>query len=105
MIIVVTASGPVELREPDNFRAFKILVERSDLSGPALAQRLEGIAKLSDDAKTAWVSQAAVRRISPMGSSAEWLASFDKMIGSVKKFGWVDDAAGTVRAHVEIAGS
>lgn len=105
MIIVVEASGEVALREPDDFRAFKIVVESGELSNAALAQRLEGIATLNDDGKTAWVSQDAVRRISPKGSSPDWLASFDKMVQSVKRFGWVDDAAGTVRAHIETRGA
>jgi len=32
---------------------------------------------------------------------ADWVAAFDKMIASVKRFGWVRDEDGSVRAHIE----
>ena len=34
---------------------------------------------------------------------AEWIAAFDAMLEKVKKYGFVDEATGNVRAHIERA--
>ena len=33
---------------------------------------------------------------------AEWREAFDKMVDSVRRFGWVRDGDGAVRAHIEL---
>ncbi len=99
MIISVTAQG-VELQAADDFKGFKI-VTAAGLSGAALAQTLAGIAAIDPDGKTAWVKCHAVKRLPGAGSSPEWAAGFDRMVESVRRFGWVKDD--TVRAHIEAA--
>jgi hypothetical protein len=102
MIIHVTPQGTVELREPDDFKNFKIAVERKEAARDFIAGALQGVASLEPDGKTAWVSQQALRNWQGRAQAAEWVASFDKMVESVRRFGWVRDD-GTVRAHVEVA--
>jgi len=102
MIIHVTPAGTAELREPDDFKNFKIVVERKDASSDFIAGALQGIATLEPDGKTAWVSQQALRQWQGRAQPAEWVAAFDKMVESVRRFGWVRDD-GAVRAHVEAA--
>ena len=104
MIIAITVKGEVELREPDDFKGFKVFVERPGASIADIAAALRSVATLDADGKSAWVSQDALRRWNGKPQAAEWVASFDKMIESVKRFGWVNDEHGTVRAHIEIAG-
>ena len=101
MIIAVTADGRAELREPDEFRSFKIVMDGQALA--ALRGALAGIATVEPDGKTAWVACDAVKRLRGPDASTAWLTSFDKMIASVRRFGWANDADGTVRAHVETA--
>ncbi len=106
MIIFVTADGRAELREPDEFRSFKIVPDLKIMSGgtpglAALTAALAGIAKLEPDGKTAWVARTAVRRLRGPNPPPAWLASFDKMVESVRRFGWVDDQTDSVRAHIE----
>ncbi|MBV8534011.1 MAG: hypothetical protein JO128_00380 [Alphaproteobacteria bacterium] len=96
MIIYITADRRAELREPDEFRSFKIVIG----GAPGLAA-LAGIATIDADGKTAWVSRAAVRRLRGPDPPAAWLASFDKMVESVRRFGWVNDETDSVRAHIE----
>jgi len=84
MIIAVTA-GSVELQAADDFKGFKIA----------------GIATVEPDGTTAWVKQAAVKRLRAEQPPAEWVAAFDKMVESVRRFGWVKDDS--VRAHIETA--
>ncbi len=98
MIIFITAEGRAELREADEFRSFKIVAE-----GPVTAATLAGLGTLEPDGKTAWVARDAVKRLRGADAPAAWTAAFDKMIDSVRRFGWVNDQAGTVRAHIETA--
>jgi hypothetical protein len=97
MIIYVTETK-VELQEAENFKAFKIV----NAGVSDLAAALRGTATVDADGQTAWVSQEAVKRLGP--AQAEWHAAFDKMIESVKKHGWVNEADATVRAHIEASG-
>ena len=100
MIIFITADGHAELREADEFKSFKIVADGA-LSPTAFGQALTGLATPEADGKTAWVKRDAVRRLCGPEASPAWLASFDKMIASVRRFGWVNDGDGTVRAHIE----
>jgi hypothetical protein len=104
VIITITSQGGLELREPNDFKGFKILVERKNASAADIANTLKGVATVDPDGKSAWVSQESLKRWKGQAQPAEWVASFDKMVESVKRFGWVDDAQGTVRAHIEIGG-
>ena len=99
MIIAINAKGELELREPNDFKGFKVLVEQQ---GADVAAALKGVATLDDE--HAWVSQAALKNWKGQPQSPEWIASFDKMADAVKKFGWVRESDGAIRAHIEKAG-
>ncbi len=103
MIIHVTPAGTAELKEPGDFKNFKIVVARKDAPSDFITAALKGIAALEPDGKTAWVSQQALKNWQGRAQSPDWIAAFDKMVDSVRRFGWVRDD-GTVRAHVEVAG-
>jgi hypothetical protein len=102
MIIQINTDGQVEFLDRDNFKAFKITAPATHASVAALGTALTGIAQVADDGKTAWVSQDALRAWGGQAQPAEWIAAFDRMIESVKRFGWIDEAAGTVRGHIEV---
>lgn len=70
----------IELREPDDFTAFKILVKPIDESGvlPAVLRALAG--KRAED--------------------AEWQGNFERMLASAAEHGWIQED-GAIRAHVE----
>jgi hypothetical protein len=99
MIIHLPPHGQPELREPQDFKNFKIVVAGA---GTDAAGALKGLATLEPDGKTAWVSQSALKNIGGRPQPADWCQSFDKMVESVRRFGWVRDD-GTVRAHIETA--
>jgi len=98
MIIFITAGGRAELREPDEFRSFKIVVD-----GASGLAALAGLAAVEADGKTAWVTREAVRRLRGPDAPPAWGAAFDKMVESVRRFGWVNDQTDSVRAHIETA--
>ena len=102
MFIAITRTGDVELQDSANFRAFKI-VDRSGKGVSELAALLDGLATLTPDGAAAWVDPSAVPKLLPVAPTAEWQTSFDSMLASAKKFGWVDEATGAVRAHIERA--
>ncbi|HZT51756.1 MAG TPA: hypothetical protein VFA22_07480 [Stellaceae bacterium] len=104
MILHVAPEGTVELKEPGDFKNFKIAVAKPGASPAFIAGALKGIAALEADGKTAWVSQDALRRWQGREQPADWLAAFDRMVESVRRFGWVRDSDKSVRAHVEVAG-
>ena len=103
MIIHVTPTGAVELRDENEFKSFKIVVEKSGADAAFIAGALGPVAKLDPDGKTAWVSQDALRTWQGKKQPAEWVAAFDKMVDAVRRFGWVRDEDKSVRAHVEVA--
>jgi hypothetical protein len=102
MFIAITRSGHIELQDAANFRAFKIL-DRSGKSLVELAAALEGLATLTADGSTAWVDASAVPKLLAVAPTAEWHASFNAMLSAARKFGWVNEATGRVRAHIERA--
>lgn len=101
MFIVLTREGRVELRETGNFRAFMI-VDEAGHSRAELATALEGIASVSEDARSAWVHRSAVPLLLPNGPTQEWLEAFEAMIAKARQHRWVNDADGTFRAHIEV---
>jgi hypothetical protein len=102
MFITVTRSGHIELQDAGNFRAFKI-VDRSEKSLVELAAVLDGLATLTPDGAAAWVDASAVPKLLPSAPTAEWQTSFNSMLAAARKSGWVDEATGAVRAHIEKA--
>ncbi len=102
MIIAITPSGSLDLREKDDFKGFKITVEKPGATDVEIAAALKGVATI-DGSDHAWVSQAALKNWGGNPQPADWIASFDAMIEKVKKYGYVNEADATVRAHFERA--
>jgi len=103
MLVKLTADHRVLLEDRDNFRAFKLVVEGRREELAAVRASLAGTAELPD-AGTAWVSQAALRARAEVAGDASWQASFDAMIEKARPHGWIDEARGAIKAHVEWMG-
>jgi hypothetical protein len=102
MFITITRSWHIELQDSANFRAFKIL-DRSGKSPDEIAAALDGFATLTPDGTAAWVDVAAVPKLLPVAPTAEWQTPFNAMVAKASKSGWVDEAKGAVRTHIERA--
>ena len=100
MFIHVTRDLGVALEEAQDFKRFKLVIDapRGDMT--KLNAALAGIATLSTEGH-AWVSEAWLRRRDP---AAPWQDGLTAMIAVAKKYGWVDEPAKTIRAHVEWPG-
>ncbi len=96
MFIHVKPDFTVALEEPHDFKHFKLVVAppRGD---PRVKMALTGVASLNADGP-AWVSEEWLRR---RDSAPVWQEGLDAMIAVAKKYGWVDEQAKTIRAHVE----
>jgi hypothetical protein len=94
-----TDSGVV-LDDPQDFESFKVQVDRIDAPPEQLAAAFSGIAVFSDP-HTAWVFEAALRQWKGCEKDAAWQAGLDRMIAKARPHGWIDDARGAIRSHVE----
>ena len=103
MIIAITAAGTLELKEPDDFKGFKIVAEKPGVTDAELVEALKGVGTLDAEHKHAWITQAGMKNWGGHPAPAEWVAAFDAMLEKVKKYGFVDEATGSVRAHIERA--
>ena len=97
MFVQVTASE-IALEDADNFAALSVRcasdVDRTGKLADRLADAAERI-----DAGHAWLRPDWLRR--QRQDDVEWNNRLDAMIAYAASKGWVDEATGAVRAHVE----
>jgi len=102
MIIRVIASiRSVEIDDPRNFKAFSVRIE-----GPmdsALQSELLSRVAVSSDREHAWISEKALREWPSLKAEEWWQDGLSQMIAAVQKFGWIDPANQSIRAHIEYA--
>ncbi|MEO6842928.1 MAG: hypothetical protein ABI192_19460 [Bradyrhizobium sp.] len=103
MIIRIIAAGrQVEIDDARNFRAFSVRIE-GPFDDPALQAELLGRVALGSDHEHAWISEKALREWPSLASEAWWQEGLTNMIAAVQKFGWIDNANHSIRAHIERA--
>ena len=101
IIRVVASSRSVEIDDPENFRAFSVRIEGAMES--ALQSELLGRVAVSCDREHAWISEKALREWPSLASEEWWQQGLSSMIAAVQKFGWIDQANQSIRAHIEYA--
>ena len=101
IIRVVASSRSVEIDDPNNFRAFSVRIEGAMES--ALQSELLGRVAVSSDREHAWISEKALREWPSLASEEWWQQGLSSMIAAVQKFGWIDQANQSIRAHIEYA--
>ena len=100
MFVKVSASGGVSLEEPNNFRAFKVVVEGDPAAIDNARRALMGLADGSDK-DTAWVFEAGLSKRPEVAQDAAWQQSLGTMIEKARPHGWIDEARKAIKAHVE----
>ena len=101
IIRVIASSRSVEIDDPENFRAFSVRIEGAMDS--ALQSELLGRVAVSSDREHAWISEKALREWPSLRSEEWWQQGLSSMIAAVQKFGWIDQANQSIRAHIEYA--
>jgi hypothetical protein len=101
MIIRIAASSrAIEIDEPNNFKAFSVRIEGS-FDDPALQAELLGRVALSSDREHAWISEKVLREWPSLAAESWWQEGLSNMIAAVQRFGWIDEANHSIRAHIE----
>lgn len=100
MYVHVRPDFTVALEEAQDFKRFKLVVAPPRGEEARLKSALAGIAALSDEGH-AWISEAWLRR---HDAAPGWQQGLDAMIAVARKYGWVDEQAKAIRAHIEWPG-
>jgi predicted transcriptional regulator len=103
IIRLAGASGSLEIDDPQNFRAFSVKVEGS--IDPAEQARLLAPIAVTSSREHAWISEQALREWPSLGGEAWWQEGLSNMIRAAERFGWVDPANRSIRAHIEYVSS
>ena len=101
IIRIIGASRSIEIDDPRNFRAFSVRIEGA--IGPEVQAELLGRVAVSHDREHAWISEQALREWSSLKSEAWWQEGLSGMMAAVQKFGWIDQASQSIRAHIKLA--
>ncbi len=100
MIRIIASRRSVEIDEPDNFRTFSARIE-GRFDDPAIEAELLGRVAVKSDRDHAWISEQALREWPSLAPESWWQDGLTKMIAAVQKFGWIDNASHSIRAHIE----
>ena len=100
MFISVSRNGRLALCEPDDFKRLHVEAEDGAMPRDAITAALAPIAEADGD--NFWVDVAGLKSLGRRDPA--WEASFDAMIASVQKFGWLSPDGGRVRCHLKTAG-
>jgi hypothetical protein len=102
IIRIIASTRSVEIDEPRNFKAFAVRIEGA-FDDPAVQAGLLGRVALSCDREHAWISERILREWPEFASEPWWQEGLSKMIAAVERFGWIDPANHSIRAHIEYA--
>ena len=101
IIRIIGASRSVEIDEPQNFKAFSVRIEGAIV--PEVQDELLGRMAVRCDREHAWISEQVLREWPSLKFEAWWQDGLSTMIAAVQKFGWIDSANQSIRAHIAYA--
>lgn len=102
IIRVIAPRRVIEIDDPQNFKAFSVCIEGASDS-PAVQTELLGRIAVKSDRDHAWISEQILRDWPQLKSESWWQNGLFGMIAAVQKFGWIDQASRSIRAHIEYA--
>ena len=97
MIVRVMPGREVILDDPWDFKRFKLQVA-AGTDAEALAAALGALGRVAG-IDAVWMSAGGLHGLGP--DDGAWRQALAEMIGKAATHGWVDQATGAVRAHVE----
>lgn len=100
MIIQITADKSVSIDDPMDFRKFKVTCAVPEQQFAAVAGANPAIVSF-DDAKTAWVSIAALKGWAGLEEDKAWQDGLAAMIKAATPHGWISEEKQAIKAHVE----
>lgn len=94
MIVQYSAKSGFQLLEPSDTRRFKVVLRGSEVH-MAVAEGVE------IDGDSALVPIELVPKLPGAPADDGWLNEFREMVEKAAGIGWIDQARGAIRAHVE----
>ena len=102
MYLELDPTGAPALRDPANFRAFKLVLHKGRDTLAAAHAAFAGLATPEGEGHV-WVSASALRARPEVAHDADWQSGFDAMVETARPHGWVHPETGAIRAHIEWA--
>jgi predicted transcriptional regulator len=99
IIRVIASSLAIEIDDARNFKAFAVRMEGA--FDEAVRAELLGRIAVSSDREHAWISEEVLRQWPSLASESWWQDGLSNMIAAVQRFGWIDSANQSIRAHIE----
>jgi hypothetical protein len=99
MLVKIARDSLVSLEDPEDFKRFSVSVATSAEELPRIRDAVSDAGNLIDR-DTMWVSEAWLRTAPGRIEGEKWQDSVSAMIAGAKKYGWVDEANGSIKAHV-----
>lgn len=91
--------GRIDLLDPENFRAFKLVLTESVTLEEA-RRSFGPRAEIVDD-QTAWIAEETLRTWPGREQDLAWQEKLSAMIEKARPHGWVHPETGAIRAHIE----
>jgi hypothetical protein len=99
MFISVGKDAKFTLCEPDDFKRLHVEAADSDMALEDIKGTLGSIAAFDDE--NFWIGVEALKVLSGRAGDSVWERSFESMIASVQKFGWLSSDGKRVRCHLK----
>jgi hypothetical protein len=99
MFISVGRDAKPTLREVDDFKRLHVEAADGGMALEEIKSALEPIASFDGD--NFWVGVETLKALSGRAGDFGWERSFDSMIQSVQKFGWLSPDGRQVRCHLK----
>jgi hypothetical protein len=100
MFLNLSVDDFLSLRQVNDFKSFKLIIEGGPKSLEKVRAVLSSAAELIDD-KNAWISEIYLRQMPEVRSDEDWQRSLSAMIELAKPYGWVDQERKAIKAHIE----
>ncbi|HLF99807.1 MAG TPA: hypothetical protein VI916_05005 [Acidimicrobiia bacterium] len=97
-MVIVIHRDILRLAEPEDCRAFKVVVEAG--TETQVMQALAQVGRMADR-DTAWIRTDAVRSMADGRVDADWENEFAAMLAYAATKGWLDDDGTEIQAHIE----
>ena len=99
MQVKISNNLSATLEFPEDFKRFSVNVEGNPSDQPRVRDAISSVGDMTD-AETMWVKETWLRTAPGRSEAPEWKDGVSNMIAGAKKYGWVDEATGCIKAHV-----
>lgn len=104
MIIQIDRKSSINIKEPKDFKKFKVQIEDGAESFEIIRSAVSNIIAF-DNREEAWVLAAALYEWPQLRDDPEWRTGLDAMIAKARPHGWIREIPLSIKAHIEWIGA